>query len=75
MVHRVFIPPEPCCFKKREGLESPLLSVILMRNKYHLHIINEIVIMVGPLIDLVYTYEYRKIITSIWIIILDGEAW
>jgi uncharacterized protein YchJ len=61
----VFIPFEPCCFQIREGLESPLLSVILMRNKYLLHIINEIVIMIGPLRGLVYTYEYRKIITSI----------
>jgi hypothetical protein len=30
--------------------------------------------MVGLLKDLVYTYEYRDIITSIWMIILDKEA-
>jgi hypothetical protein len=36
---------------------------------------NEMVSMVGPLEDLVYTYKYRKIIIIIWTIILDGEAW
>jgi hypothetical protein len=46
-----------------------------MEDKYPVHIINEIVSMVGPLRDLVYTYKYREIITSIWMIILDGEAW
>jgi hypothetical protein len=31
--------------------------------------------MVGPLSDLIYTYKQKKIITLIWIIILDGEVW
>jgi hypothetical protein len=48
-----------------DKLESPLLSVILMGDKYPLHIIKEIVSMVDPLRDLVCTYEYRKIITLI----------
>jgi len=29
--------------------------------------------MVGPLKDLVYIYEYRKIIASIWMIILEEK--
>jgi hypothetical protein len=45
-----------------------------MRDKYPLHIINEIVSMVGLLRDLVYTYEYKDIIISIWMIIPDKEA-
>ena len=49
--------------------------MVLMRDKYPLHIINEIKSMTDPLRDLVYTYEYKEIITSIWMIILDGEAW
>jgi len=53
MIQRVFIPPEPCRFQRREGLKIPLLSTILMRDKYLLHIINEIVSMVGPSRDLV----------------------
>ena len=53
MVQRVFIPPELCRFQRREGLKIPLLSTILMRDKYLLHIINEIVSMVGPSKDLV----------------------
>ena len=68
MVHRVFIPLEPYRFQRMERLERleiPLLSVILMKDKYPLHIINEIVSMVGLLRDLVYTYEYKDIITSI----------
>jgi hypothetical protein len=36
--------------------------------------INEMINMIGPLRDLVYTYEYSKIIISIQMIILDGEA-
>ena len=65
MVQRVFIPLEPYRFQRMERLEIPLLSVILMRDKYPLHIINEITSMVGLLRDLVYTYEYKDIITSI----------
>jgi hypothetical protein len=65
MVQRVFIPLEPYRFQRMERLEIPLLSVILMRDKYPLHIINEIASMVGLLRDLVYTYEYKDIITSI----------
>ena len=65
MVQKVFIPLEPYRFQRMERLEIPLLSVILMRDKYPLHIINEIVSMVGLLRDLVYTYEYKDIITSI----------
>jgi len=42
-----------------------MLSVILMGDKYPLHIIKEIVSMVNPLRDLIYTYEYRKIIILI----------
>jgi hypothetical protein len=74
MVQKVFIPLEPYRFQRMERLEIPLLSVILMRDKYPLHIINEIVSMVGLLRDLVYTYEYKDIITSIWMIIPDKEA-
>jgi hypothetical protein len=36
----------------------------LMGDKYLLHIINEIINMVSLLKDLLYTYEYREIITS-----------
>ena len=35
----VFITPEPCHFQRREGLENPLLSVALMKDKYSLHIL------------------------------------
>ena len=31
--------------------------------------------MAGPLKDFVYIYEYRKIIVSIWLIILKEKAW
>jgi hypothetical protein len=41
-----------------------MLLMTLMRDKYPLHVINEIVSMVGPLKDLLYNYEYRKINTS-----------
>jgi len=37
----------------------------LMRDKYPLHVINEIVSMVGPLKDLLYNYEYKKSIHQI----------
>jgi hypothetical protein len=33
--------------------------MILMRDKYLLHIINEIISIIDPLGDLIYTYEYR----------------
>jgi hypothetical protein len=52
-----------------------MLSTTLIRDKYLLYIINEIVSMIDPLRDLVYTYKYREIIVSIWIIILDEETW
>jgi hypothetical protein len=41
MVHGVFIPPKPCRFQKRKGMESPLLLTMLMRDKYLLHMIND----------------------------------
>jgi hypothetical protein len=53
---------ESCRFFKREWLKSPWLPVTLMEEKYNLHIINKIVSMIGPLRDLVYIYEYKKII-------------
>jgi hypothetical protein len=31
--------------------------------------------MVDPIKDFIYNCKYRKIITLIWTIILDGEAW
>jgi hypothetical protein len=46
-------------------LENHLLLVILMRNKYLLRIINEIVSIMGLLKDLIYIYKYRKIITLV----------
>jgi hypothetical protein len=46
-----------------------------MGGKYLLHIIIEIISMIGPLRDFIYTYKCREIITTIWIIILDWEAW
>jgi hypothetical protein len=52
-----------------------MLSTTLMRDKYLLYIINKIVSTIDPLRDLVYTYEYREIIASIWMIILDEETW
>jgi hypothetical protein len=55
MVQGVFIPLEPCCIQIREWLKNPLFLATLMENKYLLHIINEIVSIVGPLRDLVYT--------------------
>jgi hypothetical protein len=42
-----------------------------MGGKYLLHIIIEIISMVGSLRDFIYTYKCREIITTIWIIILD----
>jgi hypothetical protein len=63
MVHGVFISPEPCRFQRRKGPKSSLLLVTLMEDKYSLHIINEIISMVDPLRDLLYTYEFREIIT------------
>ena len=39
MVQEVFIPPEPSRFQIKKGLESPLLSAELMRDKYLLHIL------------------------------------
>jgi len=75
MVQWVFIPPEPWRFQRKKRLESPLLLVTLMGGKYLLHIINEIISMVGSFKDLVYTYKYREIITLIWMIILDGKTW
>jgi hypothetical protein len=56
MVEGVFLSPEPYHFQRREGLKSPLLSVILLRDKYPLHIINEMLSVVGPLKDLLYIY-------------------
>jgi len=38
-----------------------LLLETLMGGKYLLHIIDEIINMVGPLRDIVYTYKYREI--------------
>ena len=70
MVYEVFISHEPCRFQIKKRLESPILSSILLRDKYLLHIINKIVSMIGPLRDLVYTYKYRETIT----IILNGET-
>jgi len=76
MVQRVFISFEPCYFHEKKELENPLFLMILIESKYILHVINEIIIMIGPLRDIVYTYKYiKKIIALIWIIILDGEAW
>ena len=60
MVQGVFIPSEPCLFRRKERLESPMLSAILMKGKYLLHIIHKIVSMVRPLRDLVYTYSIEK---------------
>ena len=57
MVQGVSIPLKPYHFQRRKGLESPLLSATLMGDIYLLHIINEIVSMVGPLRDLIYTYK------------------
>jgi hypothetical protein len=57
MVQGVSIPLKPYHFQRRKGLESPLLSATLMGDIYLLHIINEIVSMVGPLRDFVYTYK------------------
>jgi len=65
MVQVVLIPFQSCHIQRREGLESPLLSTTLIRDKYLLHIINEIISMVSPLRDYVYIYEYREIITLI----------
>jgi hypothetical protein len=45
-----------------------------MRDKYPLHIINETTSIIGPLRDLVYINEYREIITSILMVILNREA-
>ena len=49
MVYDVFIPLDLYCFQKREGLKSPLLSMILMKDKYLLHTFNEIISIVGLL--------------------------
>jgi len=48
MVQGVFIAPEPCLFQRKKRLKSPLLLATLMGGKYLLHIINEIINMVGP---------------------------
>jgi len=75
MVYEIFIPSKPCYFYSNKGLKSPMLSATLIRNKYFLHIINEIINIAGSLKNLVYTYKYKKkIITSILIIILNEKA-
>jgi len=57
---------EPCRFYKKEKLDSPLISMILIKKKYLLHIINEIISMISLLKDLIYTYnKYREIITLV----------
>jgi hypothetical protein len=60
----LYVLLEPYHFERREGLKSSLLLVVLMRNKYLLHIINEIVSMMSSLRELLYIYKYREIITS-----------
>jgi hypothetical protein len=60
MVQRVFISFEPCYFHEKKELENSLFSMILIESKYILHVINEIIIMIGPLRDLIYTYKYIK---------------
>ena len=66
MVQGIYIYSfEPCRFYKREGLKSHLLSTTLTRHIITPTYTNEIVNMVSLLRDPIYTYEYRKIITSI----------
>jgi hypothetical protein len=64
MIHGVFIPPQPYRFQRKEWLKNPLLLVTLIKDKYLLYIINEIVSVIGPFRDLLYIYEYIKIIIS-----------
>ena len=59
IIQEVFIPREPCHFQRREWLKTPLFFTILMRDKYLLHIINEIISLINPLRDFIYTYEYK----------------
>jgi len=42
-----------------------MFSVLIIKNKYYFHIINKIINMINLLKDIVYTYEYKKINTSI----------
>jgi cellulose synthase/poly-beta-1,6-N-acetylglucosamine synthase-like glycosyltransferase len=59
IIQEVFIPREPCRFQRREWLKFPLFFTILMRDKYLLYIINEIISLINPLRDFIYTYEYK----------------
>lgn len=64
MVQEVFIIPQPYCFQKKKWLKDPLFWVTLIGDEHLLHIINEMVSVIGPFRNLLYTYEYREIITS-----------
>jgi hypothetical protein len=66
MVHGVFIHPKPCRFRRRGGLKSLMLSTTLMKDKYILHIIIEIVNMIDLLKDLVYTYKLDIIVYHVF---------
>jgi hypothetical protein len=66
MVHGVFIPPKPCRFRRRGGLKSLMLSTTLMKDKYILHIIIEIVNMIDLLKDLVYIYKLDIIVYHVF---------
>jgi hypothetical protein len=56
---------EPCRFYRKEGLKSHLLSTTLTRHIITPTYTNETVSMASLLRDPTYTYEYRKIISSI----------
>ena len=64
MIQWVFIPLEPYCFQRKKLLKGALLLMTLMNDKYLLHIINEIISVVGFLRNFLYIYKCRKIITS-----------
>jgi len=47
MVQWVFISPIPYCFQRKKLLKGDLLLMTLMNDKYPLHIINEMISVVG----------------------------
>ena len=67
MVQGEFIPLEPCRFflKKKTTTKKSFIFDNINKRQISLTYINETISMINILKDHVYTYEYRRIITSI----------
>ena len=53
---RVFKTHGSCCFQGKEKLESLMLLMIIVRDKYFLYLINDMISVMGPLINLLHIY-------------------